>query len=68
MPTFKLKVEKHTFNLSRNSNLNEAAKNLYKILRIIKKKGYKKIHVVKIPNFGLGVAINDRLKHAANLK
>ena len=63
-----VKNKKHTFNLSRNSNLNEAAKNLYKILRIIKKKGYKKIHVVKIPNFGLGVAINDRLKHAANLK
>ena len=55
----------NSFNLSKKSNLNEAAKNLYKFLRFIKNKGYKKIYVVKIPNKGIGIAINDRLKRAA---
>ena len=57
---------KNTFNLSKDSNLNEAARNLYKIFKKIKKKKYKKIYVVRIPNKGVGVAINDRLKHAAS--
>jgi L-threonylcarbamoyladenylate synthase len=56
---------KNTFNLSKNSNLNEAARNLYKIFREIKNKKYKKIYVVKIPNKKVGIAINDRLKRAA---
>ncbi len=56
---------KHSFNLSKNNDLNEAASNLYKILRKIKEDGYKKIFVVKIPNKGAGVAINDRLKRAS---
>ncbi len=62
----KYKNTKNTFNLSRKSNLNEAAKNLYKIFRKIKKLNYKKISVVRIPYNGVGIAINDRLKHAAN--
>lgn len=65
--TFGLKhpVTTNSFNLSRKSNLNEAAKNLYKFFRIIKNKGFKKIYVSKIPNKGIGIAINDRLKRAA---
>ena len=59
---------KHAFNLSKKSNLKEAASNLYKIFRKIKKLKYKKIFVVKIPNKNIGIAINDRLKHAANIK
>ena len=59
---------KNYFNLSKTSNLNEAARNLYKIFRKIKKQKYKKIFIVKIPNKNIGVAINDRLKRAANLK
>ena len=61
----KYPVTRNSFNLSRKSNLNEAAKNLYKFLRIIKTKGFKKIYVTKIPNKGIGIAINDRLKRAA---
>ena len=53
---------KNCFNLSKNADLKEAAANLYKTFRKIKKLGYKKIYVVKIPNFGPGIAINDRLK------
>ena len=61
----KFKSRKNWYNLSKKSNLKEAAANLYKTLRKIKKKGYKKIFVVKIPNKGPGIAINDRLKRAA---
>ena len=36
------------------------------VLRKIKNKGYKSIAVEKIPNIGLGKAINDRLKRRAS--
>ncbi len=61
----KHKNKKDFFSLSNNSNLREAASNLYKTLRTIKKKGYKKIQISKIPNLGCGVAINDRIKRAS---
>ena len=44
----KFKNKKNFFSLSKRSNLNEAASNLYKTFRIIKKKGYKKIQIQKI--------------------
>ena len=53
------------FYLSKKKNLKEAAKNLYKTLRIIKKKKFRGIAVEKIPNIGFGEAINDRLKRAS---
>ena len=56
----------NSFNLSTNGNLEEAARNLYKILRKIKNLKYKKIYVKKIPNKGIGLAINDRIKRASN--
>ena len=59
------KNDKDTFSLSLSANLSEAAKNLYKTLRKIKKLNYKKICVMKIPNKRLGIAINDRLKRAS---
>ena len=58
--------KKNYFNLSKKSDLKEAASNLYKTFRKIKKQGFKKIYVVKIPNLDAGIAINDRLKRAAN--
>jgi L-threonylcarbamoyladenylate synthase len=61
----KYKNKKNTFNLSKKADLKEAASNLYKTMRIIKKKGYKKIFVAKIPNVGCGIAINDRLLRAS---
>ena len=61
----KYPVTRNSFNLSKKSNLNEAAKNLYKYFRVIKKKKYKKIYVVRIPNKGIGYALNDRLSRAA---
>ena len=59
------KDKKNYFNLSKKSDLNEAASKLYTTLRKIKKLKFKKIYVVKIPNIGPGIAINDRLKRAA---
>ena len=61
----KFKNKKNFFSLSRKSNLHEAASNLYKTLRLIKKKGYKKIQISKIPNIGSGIAINDRIMRAS---
>jgi L-threonylcarbamoyladenylate synthase len=57
--------KKKFFSLSKNLDLNEAASNLYKLFRKIKKKGYKKIQIGKIPNFGSGIAINDRIQRAS---
>jgi len=56
---------KNYFYLTSKNNLNEAAKNLYSCLRKIKNEGYKSIAVEKIPNIGLGKAINDRLQRAS---
>jgi len=56
---------KNSYYLSKNNNLKEAAKNLYKTLRMIKKKKFKSIAVEKIPNKGFGQAINDRLTRAS---
>jgi len=61
----KFKSDMNSFNLSKNANLNEAAKKLYKIMREIKKKGFKSIAVCKIPDKGLGKAINERLTKAS---
>ena len=59
------KPRKNHFNLSKSGNLKEAANNLYKTMRKIKKKKFKSIAVTKIPNTGIGFAINDRLKKAS---
>ena len=56
---------KNFYYLSKNNNLKEAAKNLYKTLRKIKNKNFKSIAVEKIPNIGFGEAINDRLIRAS---
>ena len=56
---------KNYFYLTDKNNLDEAARNLYSCLRKIKNKGYQSISVEKIPNKGLGKAINDRLERAS---
>ena len=43
----------------------ESGKNLYKTLRKIKKLGYRKIAVQRIPNRKFGLVINDRLLRAS---
>ena len=61
----KFKNGKNHFNLSKNNNLREAANNLYKTMRKIKKKNFRSISICQIPNFGIGRAINDRLRKAS---
>ena len=60
----KIKKPNYYF-LSKKGNLKEAVKNLYTILRKIKKDNYKSIAVDKIPNKGIGKTINDRLLRAS---
>lgn len=52
-------------NLSASGNLNEAAANLFSMMRKLDKIDYKTLCVSPIPKDGLGLAINDRLKRAA---
>jgi L-threonylcarbamoyladenylate synthase len=54
-----------TVNLSTSGDLKEATANLYAFMRQMDKPGVKLILVDPIPNEGLGVACNDRLKRAA---
>ena len=59
---------KNFYYLSKTNNLKQAAKNLYTVLRKIKKDGYKMIAVEKIQNKGIGKTINDRLNRASKFK
>ena len=59
------KIKPNYYFLSKKGDLREAAKNLYSILRKIKKDKYKSIAVSKVPNKGLGKTINDRLTRAS---
>ena len=56
---------KNYYYLSKKNDLKQSAKNLYSLLRTIKKDGYKMIAIEKIPNKGIGKTINDRLKRAS---
>ncbi|QSR86119.1 threonylcarbamoyl-AMP synthase [Candidatus Methylacidiphilum infernorum] len=52
-------------NLSPRKSLSEAAANLFQMLRDLDKSGVEKIYALLLPEKGLGIAINDRLKKAA---
>ena len=59
------KIVKPSLSLSRKKCLKEAAKNLYKMLRILDSKKISGIAVQKVPNKDIGIAINDRLYKAS---
>lgn len=52
-------------NLSRKGDLEEAAANLFAMMRLLDQSGVRGIAVMPIPERGLGRAINDRLRRAA---
>lgn len=52
-------------NLSEKGDLTEAAANLFAMLRQLDEKKLRSIAVMRIPEKGLGVAINDRLRRAS---
>ena len=58
-------TSKNYYYLSKKNDLKKSAKNLYSLLRKIKKDGYKMIAVEKIQNRGIGRTINDRLNRAS---
>ena len=58
-------TDKDYFYLSKNKNLKEVGRNLYKILRKVRNKRYKKIAIEKIPKKNIGEAINDRILKAS---
>jgi len=53
-------------NLSENSDLTEAAANLFRMLHDLDRPEHKAIAIMAIPEKGLGIAINERLKRAEN--
>jgi L-threonylcarbamoyladenylate synthase len=54
-----------TLNLSPTGDLEEAAANLFAMLRALDRADFSAIAVAPIPEHGLGLAINDRLRRAA---
>jgi len=57
--------ETHFRNLSEDGDLHEAAANLFAMLKMLDNAGARGIAVMPIPHYGLGIAINDRLKRGA---
>jgi L-threonylcarbamoyladenylate synthase len=54
-----------TLNLSARGDLEEAAANLFAMLRALDRPGFRAIAVMPVPEDGLGEAIGDRLRRAA---
>ena len=52
-------------NLSEDGDLEEAARNLFTMLRDLDRQDHNAIAVMNIPESGIGIALNDRLKRAA---
>lgn len=52
-------------NLSETGDLHEAAANLFAMLRVLDRPEHAGIAVMTVPDTGLGIAINDRLRRAA---
>lgn len=56
---------KRVVNISEAGDTQEAAAKLFATLRVLDSTGYTAIAVMPIPEEGLGIAINDRLRRAA---
>ncbi len=54
--------------LSETGNIDEAAHNLYQALHRLDNLKLERIIAERVPDFGIGIAINDRLERAANRK
>lgn len=52
-------------NLSEGGDLHEAAANLFAMMKELDQSGALRIAVMDVPHVGLGIAINDRLRRAA---
>ncbi len=54
-----------SYNLSHRGDLLEAAANLFRFMRLLDQPHYRGMAIAPIPQHGLGLAINDRLKRAS---
>lgn len=52
-------------NLSSKGDINEAAKNLFNFLHQFEELGVSRISAILVPEVGVGIAINDKLRRAA---
>ncbi len=66
-PVDKEKLPSGSLNLSETGDLNQAAANLFSMMRSLDARQAKSIAVMPIPDHGLGGAINDRLIRAATI-
>jgi L-threonylcarbamoyladenylate synthase len=64
-PDAKVKGGALRLNLSPEGDLEEAAANLFSMLRLLDQPHFKGIAVAPIPGHGIGLAINDRLRRAS---
>lgn len=62
----KIPEDVFSLNLSPSGNLDEAALNLFHYMRLLDKLNSDLIIAMKVPNIGLGLAINDRLSRASS--
>lgn len=58
--------ERQTFYLSEYGNLAEAAQRLFSLLRMFDERQFETVYFEWVPNTGIGMAINDRLKRASS--
>lgn len=63
-PTGEL-TNSHTFWLSESGDLKEIAHNLFNLIQKLDQSDYKRLHVERTVDTGVGVAVNDRLSRAA---
>lgn len=64
-PSLKAPLAAKVCNLSESGDLFEAATNLFAMLHELDQKEFSGIAIAPIPDKGLGIAINDRLRRAA---
>ncbi len=57
--------EPNAYWFTESASLEEAARNIFSLLRRLDSAGYKRIHCQRAPGHGLADAINDRLQRAA---
>lgn len=56
----------YQLNLSKDADLSEAARNLFHYMRLLDQLSPSVIIAQRLPEFGLGLAINDRLRRASS--
>ncbi len=59
-------LNQNEYYLSENGDLSEMAHNVFKLLQELDQKAYEEIFIERVPNIGIGKAINERLERASS--